>query len=727
MKISRLLFHKTAKAAFIVAIISMGIVPAWAQAAENKAAKEAQHKESKENADNIEPVENTAPPQKTQPVLTLPTITTFADKRALPVQKTPIAMTVMDSVNLEDGDVKTLQRVYDRIPNLFFGTTVGNYVNMSFRGKTTASVTEANPIVVYMDGVPMDTYMGANPTLLNIERVEILRGSQSVMYGKNSMGGVINIVSKKPTNEFGIQAYSSAGSYDTYSLGGVVNGPILEDKLFFSLGAEDFRTGGYMKNNNSHKSNSDNTSRYKAQLRATPTDSLEINLMGDYMQQRKGIAPAIKGITPTLYTDANPDDRTRADAGNAALFIGQAMDWAKLELVSTFNQNSIDYTQDLTYLDYFGAGPSGRDVVQKEFSQEVRLRSPDGTEGINWTVGLYGSNKNKDRRKIYSTVPSYGLEYNFANEEKEKEYAAFGQIVFPIFQKLKLAMALRYQYTDKDIDYKQTMTVTAFGITSPLNTDSANKSWDGLMPRLTLSYEVTDDAMAYASVSRGFLPGGFNWTSSTADEDNIIFNEQTSWDYEVGVKTEWLNKRLMVNGNLFYSDIQDLQTITYDIITGNYLTGNAASATSYGAELEVMARLLPGLDFEVNAAVTKAKFDDYKGKDTSGPYDYSNNKVPLTPTYTANAALQYRHDSGVFVRGEVKHYAKLYWDDANSSSRSGITTADAKVGYEANNWSAYAYGTNIFDKRYLDYYSASSDMGLVAAPQEFGIRFEVNF
>jgi iron complex outermembrane receptor protein len=650
----------------------------------------------------------------------------FANKREQSAQEVPISMTIMDMDKLEDAGIKTLKDVFDRIPNLYTGETVGNNRFMSFRGKTTMGFIEANPLIVYVDGIPMDSFLNTDPSLLNIERIEILRGSQSVMYGKSSMGGVINIISKKPTNEQMITTYGSVGSYFSRELGGLATGPIVEDKVYYSFSAQYDGTNGYMDNNNSNESNKRDTGRVKGQLRMIPNDQLEMNLVADYMTEYKGMEANIKGINPTLESELNPDDRTIGNAFNTAFALNYTTDWSKFESVSTYRQDSVDYTQDMTYLQLAGIKDSGRKVDKWEFSQEFRLKSPEDQDGIRWLTGFYGSHKNHDRKKVYSTIPALNMESHSPNEETANDFAAFGQVVFPFLEdKLELSTALRLQYTEKHIDFKHYTVMN--NVIIPGNQESTGDNWAAVLPRLGLSYHFTDDIMAYSSVTRGFQPGGFNWSSTNIDPEKHTFDEQTSWDYEIGAKSMFMDNKLMVNANLFYSDIKDLQTISYDAATLSYLAQNAGKAYSWGGELEVLARPMKGLDLEFSAAFTRAEFEKYTGENAAGAFDYKGNKVPLTPEHTLSAAAQYRFDNGIFIRGEVLNYGKLYWDDANTSSRSDMTITNAKVGYEADSWKAFIYGNNVFDERYLSYYSASSDMGTVGAPTEFGIKAELTF
>lgn len=655
----------------------------------------------------------------------LDSVKVFANKREQNAQDTPIAMTIIDGEKLEDAGIETLQDVFNRIPNLYSGSTVGNNQFMSFRGKATMGFVEANPLIVYVDGVPLDSFLNTDPSLLNVERIEVLRGSQSVMYGKSSMGGVINIISKKPTNEHRYNAYTSVGTNWTREVGGLASGPIVEDRFFYTLSAQYDGNEGFMRNNRSNESNSKDTGRVKGQLRFTPSERLEMNFMTEFMAEYKGMEPMIKGNHATLSSVLNPDDRTISNALSSAFSLGYDMDWSRFESVTTFHNDAVDYTQDLTYLG-LGLTDSGRKVQKTEYTQEFRLKSPDSEKGMSWLMGVYGSYKDHDRKKVYSYFPAFLMYTNSPNVEKTKDFAMFGQMGIPLWdESLELSPALRFQYTDKSIDFKHSTVIA--GVVTPGNREHTSDHWTAVLPRLTLSKRFTDEFMTYASVAKGYQPGGFNWSSSKTNPKDHTFDEQTSWDYELGLKSDLFGKRLTVNANVFYSDIKDLQTITYEAVSMSYLTDNAGKAYSLGGELDITARLAQGLDLELSAAFTRAKFAEYAGVSAAGNFDYAGNRVPLTPEHTLSAALQYRHETGVFLRGEVLHYGKMYWDDANTSTRNNMTIANAKVGYELENWKAYVYGNNVFDERYMTYYTAASDMGSVGAPSAFGFRVEASF
>lgn len=678
----------------------------------------------------------------------LPTVIVTADKRATDVQKTPTSISVLTGEKLEDAKVDTIERVMQRVPNLNLSPFIGGASLMSFRGVTTSPGTSTSPIVMYVDGVPVDTYFNLDAPLMNVERVEVLRGPQSAIYGKNAMGGVINVISRKPGNEWHGGVQTEYGSYNTFKVGGTVSGPIVEDKLFFSISGQHNTTNGFMEHDDTSDGNRERTERIKGQLRFTPTKDTEFNFHINYTARRDGYSNAIWGESPTLDSPLNDGDYLNTDILNMALTASVKFEPLILESITTFRSEFLDYACDMAFvynpmmLNPLGASAknfdTGRKNERKEFTQELRIKSPDSADGVNWLAGVFGGYTDMNIRSVYTDakvkdyptgIPGFTttatMYQNQPSHEYTQDYAAFGELSVPLTSKLRATGALRGQYTHKKINIRNdsTMSLPDFGFTQQLaKVDKTHDdSWMELLPKFNLSYQFTDDFMMYAGVNRSFIPGGFNNVSSTGF--NMKYDSQTAWNYELGTKTEWLDKKLQLNAALFYSTFDNLQIFKYDAGSGQYLSSNAGSARSYGFEVDALAHLLPGLDAEASFGYTNAKFDEY----SQNSKDYSGNKVPYTPDYTALFALQYRHETGIFARGEVQQIGALYWSEENQEQRGDITLLNARIGYEHEGFGVYLYGNNLTNRHYLSYYTPASNIGMMARPREIGVQAQYTF
>lgn len=679
------------------------------------------------------------PAASSDDVYQLPTVTVTAEKRATDVQKTPSSITVMSSTKIEDANIDSIEKVLQRIPNMNFSQFVGGVNFMSIRGITTSAGTSTSPIVMYLDGVPVDTYFNLDAPLMDIERIEVLRGPQSAIYGKNAMGGVINIISRKPTNEWHGTLQADYGSFNTQRYAAGISGPLIEDKLYLALSGSHYSTDGYMNHDDTWYGNQERTERFKGQLRFTPTEDIDISFHLNYTARRDGYSNLIWGDEPTLDSIANKDDYLHSDIWNMALHMSFDFDPATFESITTYRTENLDYAIDM--LPAYGplyssmgvnldAAHTGRSNSRKEFTQEFRLRSPDEkVGGVKWLLGVFGGYTDMDIREVYSDMPGtmMGMPMrmwtNQPSHEYTQDYAAFGEITIPLFDKLNITLALRAQQTYKKIyvDYMGDTEVMGMSL-SPLSSSfHESDSWFELLPKFNISYQLTDDIMFYGGVNRSFIPGGFNNVTTTGVE--MTYDAQTAWNYEIGAKTEWFDKRFLLNLALFHSALEDMQVMRYDVGSMSYLSDNAGSARIYGVEVDAMARILPGLDAEFSFGYLWTRFDDYTHMGT----DYSGNKLPYTPDYTASFALQYRHEKGFFARGEVLHYGQLYWSEANDYKREPVTLLNARVGYEFEPFAVYVYGNNLTDSKYLNYYTATSNYGMMARPREIGVQLKYTF
>ncbi len=660
--------------------------------------------------------------------LTLPSVTVTAEKRETDVQQTPSAITVMTGQALQDAAVFTIDEVMERIPNLEAGTLMGSMQFMTYRGVPSAGGTNTNPLVMYIDGVPADTFFNFDANLADIERIEVLRGGQSAIYGKNTLGGIINVITKKPDNEWAGKVSSRVETWDGYALDASVSGPLVEDRLAFSLSVDHDLQGGFMDNRYSHDRDSTSNDRVKSTFRLTPSDDVDLAFIIDYGVSETDMNPYSLGKSVSMTSEADEDDFLDTEILNLGLTGKFRFTPFIFETVTTGRFDWEEYVSDMGNM-VPGLGDGTRKTQRREATQEFRLRSPEGEDGLTWITGLYASYVDLDICKMsqkYQPMGPIQLGLDQPYREYAKELAPFAQVDIPLGASWTVTTGLRWHYTGRDasISYEPNADMqTLFGA-QPMQTD-ASDSWTEWLPRLGLQYQFTDDHMLHAGISRSFIPGGFNYASTT--EDEFTYNSQTAWNYELGAKTSWMGRRLTINPVLFYSQIEDLQVMNWDAAAGIYTARNAGKATSYGAELDVAYRILPGLDAEANLGYTHARYDEYAKETASGLEVYDDKEIPMAPEYSGLLGLQYRHDSGLFGRVEARHTSKFYWDEGNTVDRDPVTVVNTKLGYEMESFDVYVYGKNIFDARYHQYFSAPLALGFTAQPQTFGLEVAYRF
>ncbi len=672
----------------------------------------------------------------------LPSITVTADKRTTLAQETPMPLTVLTAQDIEDKNVRTVKDILKLVPNVSVATGLGNQNFTTFRGSTTSLMTEASPIEVYVDGVPVNSTFGMDSPLLDIERVEVLRGAQSTMYGKNAIGGIVNIITKRPTNEFHGKVKTFGESYSGYGLSGIVNGPIVEDLWYFSLAAshaakQDWTDAKY----GDKQDGIDTITQVKGQMLFTPSDSTEFALHANYNANRENYIPYILGDSYTKNSPTRPGDEQSSDEVNLAFTGHVEFDSVIFDSVTTYHYEDFEYRQHaqemwgpltaVMGIDWLWGG----NIREKyEASQEFRLSSPETESGFAWLVGVYGGygsyNAHLHQEMDAMTNPFAALfdqDTFFAQETYE--FAPFGQVVIPVSDAFKITAGLRWHYTERFATREGLVnTLTpSFTVASSTSSSDIRKSWSELLPKLVLSYDITDDHMVYASLNRSFLPGGFNYTTDLGEDG--VFDSQTAWNYEIGAKTAWLNNRLFINVAAFYTDFSNLQSLTVNPVTQERITDNAKKATAYGVEIDVTANLMEGLNVFTGFGYTHAQYDEFFTYDgtTGAKISYDGNRIEFVPEVTLNVGFRYNHESGFFATSTVYYTSDLYWDAGNAHKRQGVATVDAKIGYQGENFEAYVYGKNIFDAEYLAYYYPASNSGFTAQPQTFGIELAYKF
>ncbi len=673
----------------------------------------------------------------------LPVVTVTAEKRENEARNIPTALTVITRMEIEDSGADTLPELLQHIPNLEISPFVGGINFMSFRGVATAVGTNANPFAMYIDGVPVDTYNTLNQTnLIDVERIEVLRGTQSAIYGKNTLGGIINVITKKPANTFVGKVRGSYASHNTYTARASLGGPIKKDLLFYSLSVGYEHIGGFMDNKNpnniSDKRSEGENGLFKGVLRLTPSHISEFKLLFDHYNSDTDRLDIARPGSVTTTSIADEDDHEYAAVTNLALSGRLDFDFAIFDTITTARFEDIGYEQSMYYMQ--GGGDGELDTFRQEYTQEFRFRSPDDKDGIAWLIGMYGSYSDLDRKKgSMLNAPFFmpGITYSLYNPSQEytTDFTPFGQIDFPLTESLTLTAGLRWHYTHKDFKIITTTVIPAMGINSP-NPYEDTHTWSQWLPRLNAKYTISTDHMLFAGVSRSFVPGGYNVIHLS--DDSMFYDSQKAWNFEIGAKTRWFANTLSINPSLFYSKLKDLQQNIYDPATGSFFAENSAGATTYGAELDIRYRILSTLTAELNMGYTHARYDDYK----SFGADYSDNHIARTPEFTCFFALQYRNDFGFFARSEVYYTGKMYWSETNEDlinlnltsptfgtvtegHRDPVTTVNLRLGYEFKNFAIYAYGNNIFRTRYLA--NTNGIANFTAPVESYGVKLQYKF
>jgi iron complex outermembrane receptor protein len=360
----------------------------------------------------------------------------------------------------------------------------------------------------------------------------------------------------------------------------------------------------------------------------------------------------------------------------------------------------------------------------RQYTQEIRISSV-GKGKLQWLGGLFGSYEetNPELKNSYATQNSLINHHVF--EVDTQGYAAFGQATYTIMEKLHFTFGLRLDNQNMESTYSdEARNVSLQG----------DREFTELLPKFSVSYDISKDAMAYATVARGYLAGGFNWVM-TPTQDTFQYDSEYSWNYEIGLKSNWFNNKVAANLSFFYITINDKQVSTVDPDTNLNTITNAAEAYSYGCEIQLKAKPIAGLELFANLGYNQAKFDkfDYTGWNSTYTavvsQDMSGNYLPYAPEYTYNAGAQYRMANGLMGRVDVFGTGNFYGDPANLSEQEAYQLVNLRLGYEGEHWEAYLWAKNLFDQDYLTWLNLkkSNLYAVDGPPRTFGVTVAYRF
>ncbi|KMY67333.1 hypothetical protein AAU61_10820 [Desulfocarbo indianensis] len=656
-------------------------------------------------------------------------IVVTAEKRDGKAQDIPASVTVVTEEQLEDFGLASTLELVDLVPNLYM-TQTGNTMMTTFaamRG-VMGAMTQTPVVGFYVDDV---YYSGLDISLFDVERVEVLRGPQGTLYGRNSEAGIINVITKQPTPNWETKLKLGVASFDTYQGQGSVSGPLLDDKLKFRAAARYYETRGYFENkfDGSDDGGRGENTDGRVTLQYAPRDDLELTLGYD-LQRFDGnnaqYAPLKQG---NLRENVNVDcvGKSEKNADGTYLRARYQMGGMKLISISSFRKEDYSALNDLdaTPLDMMTLGIA-KDV--SAFSQEIRLLSDREDSAFRWIGGLFILSE-EDQRQYDTWMNFKNMGMGMPGETLAQKsttdtfgMAAFAEATYTFLERLSLTLGLRYDWEGKDFDYEQTTSGPVMQKMGYMQErGSVDDSFDAWLPKASLSYKLNESMTPYLSVSRGFLSGGFN----AKQQMGSTYKPEFIWSYELGAKTRWLNGRVELNAALFYIDWSDMQVeIRIPGGTSAYIE-NAGKATSKGAELELIVRPVKGLLLMAGFAYTDATYDDY----AQGANVYDGNRITDSPQYTVNLGMTYRFMEGLFINAGYNHFGKVYFDPANTQSQENYGLLNVKIGYETGHFDVYLYGRNLLDEEYATraYQVNNVWYGRAGEPQIFGLMLTARF
>jgi iron complex outermembrane receptor protein len=577
------------------------------------------------------PAQASPNPATSSSSVSLGEVVVTAEKRAERLQDVPISMEVVSAKKLEDFHATDFKSIMDFTPNVFVESTAGDdVIYIRGFGSPPANFAFDQSVSLYMDGVYAGRSRQAQDPFFDTERVEVLRGPQGALFGKNTPAGAISIVSASPTSTFeaGIEG-SHSFSFGGYDINGFISGPIaqnLDVRLAFRVMDE----GGYLKNNfNGDEDPGNQEDLVRLTVRYAPTENFDYTLKAEY-----GHVVETGGITVSAPLDEpqNPVNYRYLDTTSPFGPEGQYTDSTMIS--GTGNLKLGDFTlTSVTGYSYFksdivngfdqdipGGGVTNNSVYNAfpehftQLSQEIRLLSPTGRK-LEWIIGGYYDNSyyRLDQEQGFQ-LPALGYDGDEATyfRQRSQTLSAFGQATYHVTDRLRLIGSLRYTNTQKRAYFTGALLDGPFPL-QPLTNAVGSINEGDVDPSVTLQYDLTGQIMFYATYGQGSKSGGFVSNTFGTTSATFTFQPEKSTNYEAGIKSTLASGHVVLDVSVYDTAFKDLQVSVFNPATQSYLTGNAASASSKGVELTASWYPLPNLDFTASGAYEDVTYDNYPG------------------------------------------------------------------------------------------------------------------
>ncbi|MGX4676212.1 TonB-dependent receptor domain-containing protein [SAR92 clade bacterium H246] len=661
-----------------------------------------------------------------------------AQKREASMQEVPIAITAFSGKKLERALIEDSLDLEMVTPGLSWSTAVAD-ANLTIRGVGApfSQGPGADPASsVYIDGVYQARFSGAMMSLMDFERVEVMKGPQGILYGRNSTGGAINFISKQPSNELSGAINVQFGNYNLTKIKLAGDIPLIADKLLFRAAVMKADRDGYSENIlTGGQLDEEDLLAGRFTLKYFASDQLDLTLRGNFLDQKGQAQSASKNQRPAFGAAVIGDPRKiMSDLDEDSPKNNQSID-----LTIRWSLGSGEFKSITGYTDH-ELGPNFRDLDATEipllhelgllvnsetFTQEFIFTSePNGR--VDWLVGAFMLHDNHSFTTAIS-LPVFDIELDsFETSNTTDAFAVFSHVTYHISENMRLNGGIRYSD-----ERKKNTSREFFNFELVAGPVAGEKTWDAWTPKIGIDYSVNEDIMIYASTSKGFKSGSFPSSSVGAPP----VEPETLNAYEAGVKGMWRDGRLRLNASAFYYDYTDLQVTSPDPddIASEFVQ-NAGKAEIKGFELELTALLVENLKLDLGLGWLDAKYVEFIA---AGGIDLSGNRLPVAPEFTANLGVEYTHrlaDIGSVIFGINYYFSEEKFFNENNGPlqrQKSYSLLNTRIGYESadGHWLASLYGKNMTDEviREFSFDDGFFHLETLAPPRTYGIEIAYNF
>jgi iron complex outermembrane receptor protein len=648
----------------------------------------------------------------------------------------PLSATVSSRDFLDSAMVRTVKDAAIHAPNTFFTEfSARKLSNPRFRGIGSSAMHPG--ITTYLDGVPQFNANSSSLELLDIEQIDFVRSPLGALYGRNTVGGLINITSRRPSlSSFSGEFQTTFGSYNLYDFRGSVTTPLIQDQLGFSFAGGHTERDGFSTSTLTGNDIDNRSANFgKAQFLWTPGDELEVRLViagesandGDY---------ALNDLAALRH---QPRQTTSDFAGFTS------RDVFMPTLLVTYHANDFDFTSTTGYVGWETIDSTDFDNLpfplstlynrekMSTWTQEFRFANPAtkpitlGPEAtLRWQAGIFLFSANYEQQATASLNPPLSLAPSQALNQAQIADLGIGtyvQSTLTLRDRIDITTGLRCDYENKDAD----LLYTSLPAPGPSSRVNANRSFNQVTPQAAISYRLKPDLMAYFSMAGGYKAGGFNSIGPST------YGEEHSWNYEMGFKGRALDDKAGFSLAAFHTDWRDVQ-LNQSLGINQVFTTNSGDAISQGLELN--------LDYKLNRLISifgSSGWQDthFLANASNGGLPISGRQLPFTPDYTTSFGfvidVPITSRVNLYARADIQTIGSFNYDAQNTVSQDAYTLANFRFGIRGGPWHAEAFVNNAFGTNYIPVaishpgLAPSGFVGESGAPTTIGLRAGIRF
>jgi iron complex outermembrane receptor protein len=654
------------------------------------------------------------------------------------LQRTPLAISAFSGAQIQDQQVANVKDLVEYTPNLEVAqSTASAEIFIRGIGSTNVFAGSDPDVTVQVDGVYLARPSSQFADLSDLARVEVLRGPQGTLYGRNAAGGTINVISLQPSDTFTADTAVTVGTNNLVQTRDYLSGP-LADHVQASLAVSYQRHDGYIRNIEPGGRDIEDANRgsVRGQLRVELTDRLDATTRADWSALDENYESYDHILVPVLTPVPAPlANSTLNNYHQVALNSPQVIvshtggisedinfhlaEAVTLKSITAYRVSNYDLNGDSDATELYSSALF-QSERQHQFSEELTAQANVG--GLQAVAGLYYLTEHI-ASAISTIIPPAGVARGTNPTVHDESKAIYAQGTYAITERFHATLGARETHESKDIaPYGYTQSAKTGAILGPTFTTQEGAAYNAFTPKFGLDYQVTDDAMLFASATKGFKSGGFNYSARSVAA--LSFGPERIWSYEAGAKTDWLDKRLRVNLTGFLYHYSGLQVQSL-LSPGNIEIGNANSARVKGLELETLAKPIAGLTLTTNVSWLDATYgpfpnasvaagilpfvrSDPRYDPTTTFFNATDNRLTDAPRVSGLEAAQYDYGlagATLYGRVEYSYQSKTYFDPTNVAvlSQGGYGLWNAAVGYQdtGSAWKFQALVKNLTNKQYL--------------------------